>query len=140
MSGSKTLECLLYVGKLKSRLCATDLRHTMGVAQIANRRGDVTGALAFSDECVAEVLEGAADDLRQALERVVGSGLHRQIKVLRRDPVGQREFGDWTSYPIHRIDMLRLVEGLLEPAVAAEPQVEQLARLLRSEREVDSRY
>ena len=61
-----------------------------------NSRDRVTGGLLFSTGCFAQVLEGPADAVEAAFERIQCDERHTDVTVLQAGPVVMRDFPDWS--------------------------------------------
>ncbi|MCB1477404.1 MAG: BLUF domain-containing protein [Tepidamorphaceae bacterium] len=57
-----------------------------------NERSDLTGALVYSDGIFMQVLEGPAAAVDAAMSRILDDRRHKNIRILRREPIDSRLF------------------------------------------------
>ena len=60
-----------------------------------NGREGVTGMLLFSQGNFMQVIEGEADDVKRAFERIRADPRHRNLTLLSEEAVPERHFSDW---------------------------------------------
>ena len=75
---------------------AVEIQAILAASRTNNRRVGVTGALLFSADCFAQVLEGPLDAVEQTFERIQCDRRHGTVTVLKCSRVADREFGDWS--------------------------------------------
>lgn len=75
---------------------AAELERIVRSARHNNLMVGVTGALLFGDQCFAQVLEGAREDVELVFERVRRDPRHADLQVLSANTVHARSFGDWS--------------------------------------------
>lgn len=75
---------------------ANEIQAILAKSRANNRRAGVTGALLFSADCFAQVLEGPLAAVEQTFERIQCDRRHGTVTVLRCVRVPAREFGDWS--------------------------------------------
>ena len=75
---------------------AADIAHILEVSRANNARDGVTGGLLFSKNCFAQVLEGPAQAVEAAFERIQCDERHGEVTVLQSGPVAARDFPDWS--------------------------------------------
>jgi hypothetical protein len=56
---------------------------------------EVTGVLFHGDGRFFQVIEGTAPALGETFRRIEAAKAHRDIRVLLRNPVAERQFGSW---------------------------------------------
>ena len=61
-----------------------------------NPRRNVTGALLFSRDCFAQVLEGKVDDVEAIFPQVQSDPRHADVRILQFEPIDSRSFGNWS--------------------------------------------
>jgi hypothetical protein len=90
------LQQLVYVS-----VASVPTRSAMDVSDIlaqsvpANRAHGVTGVLGFTDRHFVQLLEGRQEVLDALLANLGQDTRHREVKVIGRTLVGQRDFADW---------------------------------------------
>ena len=84
-----------------------------------NRRDEITGALLFSEDQFAQVLEGDMEAVMEAFERIQCDPRHRNTVILTNEPAAAREFGDWSMAYAGRVDRASLPVDLSGDAPAA---------------------
>ncbi len=72
------------------------VRQILATARLKNRANDVTGALAFTDSCFAQVLEGALDELGPVIARIRADPRHTDLKILEYCSPESRLFPNWS--------------------------------------------
>ena len=95
-----------------------------------NPRQDITGALLFSSDCFAQTLEGPAQAVEEAFERIQLDSRHTDTVILRAGMVEARDFGDWSMAYAGRQSAERLRFGALtsKSGAVAESEVLDLLR------------
>jgi hypothetical protein len=71
------------------------LAEILAVSDRNNRRDHLTGVLLVSKGRFFQVLEGAAQDLDRAMNRIRLDPRHHDIAVVSRAPIAARLFGQW---------------------------------------------
>lgn len=127
---------LLYVSR--SRLTLT--QGTDRVADIVrvslerNAALGVTGALVWTGEAFAQILEGSEDALEALMVSIGRDERHEKLSVLRRGPIQHRRFAGWAlAYAGGATFIAGLVEPLLaQSAIVSDAAVDKLVRALRA--------
>ena len=78
------------------QVVADDILAILAKSRRNNSRDRVTGGLLFSTGCFAQVLEGPADAVEAAFERIQCDERHTDVTVLQAGPVAVRDFPDWS--------------------------------------------
>jgi hypothetical protein len=78
-----------------SRNCVAGVEDVLAVSRQNNARDGITGALLFSANVFAQVLEGPADVVQEAFERIQCDERHSDIVVLQCGPISTRDFPNW---------------------------------------------
>lgn len=99
------LTCVFYVSEVAEALTEVDVQVILGVAQVNNRRLDVTGMLAQSDGHFAQVLEGRAEVIAKLVARISQDRRHRAIRLVLQEPIRTRRFSRWAMGLVRRDDM-----------------------------------
>jgi hypothetical protein len=89
---------LLYVSKSLVPVAAQagELHHIVGVARARNERLSVTGALLYTEEHFAQILEGPAAAVAELMEHIAADPRHTRLKVIWTDEPAGRSFADWS--------------------------------------------
>ncbi len=74
----------------------TEIAKILTVARERNSECEVTGALPFSGNWFAQVLEGPHDAVQATFERIRLDPRHTDIMVLHCIPIAERSFGNWS--------------------------------------------
>ena len=64
-------------------------------AEERNPSFGITGLLCHNDGIFVQVLEGPRSSVDLMMEKIAGDGRHREIEILSRRDVAEREFGQW---------------------------------------------
>ena len=75
---------------------AEDILAILARSRHNNARDGVTGGLLYSTGCFAQVLEGPADVVEAAFERIQCDERHTDVTVLQAGPIAKRDFPDWS--------------------------------------------
>lgn len=86
---------LAYVSTLREPMSSDDVVDLLRKARAYNQRRGVTGLLLMRGDSFFQVLEGYSEDVQAVFERVTADPRHHRIEVLFREPLDEREFGDW---------------------------------------------
>jgi len=90
------LRRILYVSSITEGITDRELTHIVAVAQINNRRLDLTGALAIGPGVFAQVLEGPVADVERTLARIKQDDRHVGLRLLLDEPIALRLFDRWS--------------------------------------------
>ncbi len=113
---------LFYVSEVAPGLSDVDLQMILGVAQVNNRRLDVTGMLAQSDGHFAQVLEGRAQAVATLIDRIRGDARHVDVRVLLEERILRRQFERWAMGLVRRDDMAEEMHRLHREGCADEAE------------------
>ena len=86
----------------QSRLTGTrsfmdaELRRILARSRANNGAADIGGALLFSDDCFAQVLEGPSEAVERAFERIQRDERHGNVVALHSQAVEHRYFPTWS--------------------------------------------
>ncbi|MBW8297327.1 BLUF domain-containing protein [Sphingopyxis sp.] len=65
-------------------------------ASIANNlRRDISGALLFTGDHFAQIMEGPEDNIAALMTSIEHDERHQSVTVIRRTPIRERKFQDW---------------------------------------------
>ena len=73
-----------------------DFAEILGSSRRRNAADGVTGALMFTRLLFVQALEGPADIVEEAFERICSDLRHTGVEIVEYGPVPQRGFGDWS--------------------------------------------
>jgi hypothetical protein len=94
---SADLERLLYASTAaRPTDSLLNLAEILAVSQRNNDRDGLTGALAVHEGRFIQVVEGRSDALNSLLARLKTDARHRDIRIIDRQPVAARQFGQWS--------------------------------------------
>lgn len=119
-----------YVSEIAPGLTETDIRVILGVAQVNNRRLDVTGMLAQSDGHFAQVLEGRTEVVPELLERIGADRRHSAVRVLLQESVVTRQFSRWSMGLVRRDDMADEMRAAHQQGCANRAEARRLIEVL----------
>ncbi len=92
-----SLERILYESRATgSTDSLLNLATILAQSQRNNARDGFTGALAAHRDRYVQVLEGTRVGLDSLMRRLSGDARHADIRVLDRQPIAARSFGEWT--------------------------------------------
>jgi hypothetical protein len=74
----------------------TQIRKILASARTNNEEARLTGALAFNEDCFAQVLEGAPANLLPVMDRIHRDPRHRDLKILGETRPPRRLFPRWS--------------------------------------------
>lgn len=86
---------LVYVSSAQPGLAPDAPASILAASRANNRRDGITGFLYSDGRRFLQALEGPADKVQAALERIRADPRHRAVVILSRRDVVDREFGDW---------------------------------------------
>lgn len=96
MPGMLELQRIVYCSQARRPdIALQTLAEILAVSDRNNRRENLTGVLLVSRGRFFQVLEGAAQDLDRAMNRIRLDARHHDIDVVRRGAVRHRLFGQW---------------------------------------------
>lgn len=75
---------------------SVEIADILEVARRKNRAMGVTGALIYSNNYWAQVLEGPLDAVENVFESILRDRRHRDVTVLHFKPQATRSFADWS--------------------------------------------
>ena len=75
---------------------AAEIEAILAKSRVNNARDGITGGLLFNDGCFAQVLEGPADAVEAAFERIQCDDRHGEVTVIETGPIPARDFPGWS--------------------------------------------
>ena len=122
---------LFYVSVVALGVSPIEVQTILSVAQVRNRRLDVTGVLAQSDGHFAQVLEGRDDAVAEVMTRVIRDRRHTGVRIVYERPIERRQFAHWAMGLVRRDDMAAEMTELHETGrIGSLDTDEVVARLL----------
>ena len=103
--GRVLLTRVFYVSEIAEGVTDLDVQIILSVAQVNNRRLDVTGMLAQSDGHFAQLLEGRSEVIAPLLAKITSDRRHRNVRLLLQDAIATRQFSRWSMGLVRRDDM-----------------------------------
>ena len=92
---SSSLHCLVYVSRPCATFTAPLLASILRASRVRNEADGVTGLLTYHPTLILQALEGSADDVNQAFQRISRDARHADVKLLSYERVPTRVFADW---------------------------------------------
>ncbi|WP_420607528.1 BLUF domain-containing protein [Novosphingopyxis sp.] len=86
---------LLYRSRANVEVSPVILACIGDIAEIRNARLGITGLLRHRDGMFEQLLEGPKGVVETMMARISGDSRHRDIEILQRRELPEREFGDW---------------------------------------------
>ena len=121
---------VFYISEVAEGVSDIDVRIILGVAQVNNRRLDVTGMLAQSDGHFAQLLEGRSEVIGQLVTRIRADTRHRRVRMLLQDAIGTRQFARWSMGLIRRDDMAEEMQRLHRDGTGSNAQARRMIQQL----------
>ena len=87
---------VIYISTATARLPGDDLDDILARSRRNNPVADLTGMLVYADGSFIQALEGAEPDVDRVMDRIAKDPRHRDIVVLARYPVAERQFPGWS--------------------------------------------
>lgn len=91
----KNLRSIVYASTSTYAMTTADLESLLADARAFNHKHQLTGVLLHSGRNFMQCLEGAADDVDKAYERIKHSSQHQDIVEYMDSEVLKRTFGSW---------------------------------------------
>lgn len=89
------LHCLLYVSRPLATFSPAVLASILRASRVRNAADGITGMLSYHPHLVVQALEGGADDVNRAYQRIGRDPRHTDVKLLSSEPIPSRQFADW---------------------------------------------
>ena len=149
-----TLESVLYQSRATllpdAEVIGGALDDILSRARTRNANDQLSGVLVYADGSFFQLLEGPADALRQAMQRITADRRHKEVRILRHAPTHTRMFPDWPLAFVSAahlresvmgsghgvsVDIGRLPADIFAPllrAILTAPNIPNLSGLVRS--------
>lgn len=112
---------------------ATEIRQILAKSRENNARDGITGGLFFSQQCFAQVLEGPAEMVENAFERIQCDERHGEITVLESGSIMSRDFPDWSMAFAGVADKSGFGSAIISAAFLEQTKAgDEVLKLLRS--------
>lgn len=91
------MQRLLYVSKCRMEQtdCELEVAKIVQHSQAKNAQLDITGALLFTGEYFAQVLEGSTEAIHMLMAYIYNDPRHGNVVVVDQSPIIRRRFQDW---------------------------------------------
>ncbi|MBX9701630.1 MAG: BLUF domain-containing protein [Acetobacteraceae bacterium] len=109
-----------------------EIAHILAGARRRNAEHDVTGALLFSEDAFAQVLEGPVAAVSTIFNIIQMDPRHAEVVVLQAGPIAEREFAEWRMAYAGRTDDARARYGALAGAGPSPGAGADVLRLLHA--------
>ena len=119
-----------YVSEIAEGITDLDVQVILGVAQMVNRRLDLTGMLAQGQGHFAQVLEGRAEAVAALMDRIRRDPRHRDVRTLLEEPIQRRQFASWAMCLVRRDDMSEAMRAAHRDGCRDELAARRLMRAL----------
>lgn len=116
--------CLIYVSKSVQMLSSTQLTELVAKSAAKNTAINVTGVLLKVGNQFLQVLEGPEQAVDQLYDKIGRDERHTGMRLLYKEPLGERIFGQWSMGLLELDDDFDWREGQLD---AFADQVHSLA-------------
>jgi len=107
--GPMLIRCF-YISQMAEGIADVDVRVILGVAQMINRRLDLTGMLVQGGGHFAQVLEGRSQAVSTLMTRTRRDARHRDVRTLLEEPTRTRRFASWAMGLVRRDDMRQVLD------------------------------
>ena len=116
------LEQLVYVSTAVREFGDAELGPILDASVRHNRQNGVTGILLYARGCFLQVLEGEAAALDEVMARIMDDTRHRDVFILDRTAIAQRDFGEWYM-SFHRPSEAALASAAFLPLFSGLPDL-----------------
>jgi hypothetical protein len=99
-----SLYSLVYTSTASRPLAKSDLEYILMNARKRNLEEQVTGLLLFTEGKFMQYLEGPQAGVLKIFDIIKKSSLHEEITEVSRQPLGSREYGDWSMAFLADVD------------------------------------
>jgi len=113
----------------------THIRRILATARTNNPQAGLTGAMAFTERCFAQVLEGEHENLSCLFQKIRSDSRHTDVKILARSNTRERLFASWSMAYVdtpyghgHPLAHFSFEAALID---GAAPQALELLKVLR---------
>lgn len=120
------LRRFIYVSRSDPSLSEVELLEIWGHAEILQRRGDLSGVLAYTGRHFVQVIEGTASEVERLVALIRSDSRHRDMHVLCDHAIDSRRFDHWQRLVIDSLDLVDHVEQALGASQVDEGQTMQL--------------
>jgi hypothetical protein len=121
MSGIyRILYCSRSVLDGSSEEAAEEIRKILAKSRVNNERDGITGALFFSQQAFAQVLEGPAEMVEAAFERIQCDERHSEAVILESGNIETRDFPSWSMAFAGETDVSGLGSAIISTAFSGQ--------------------
>lgn len=106
------LRSIAYVSAAVRPMSDDDIAALLSSARAKNGRDGITGALLYRGGRFAQIIEGPEEAVRAKLATIGADERHRNMQVMRDQPIRERQFPQWTmGFRSEPNDALRELDG-----------------------------
>lgn len=87
---------IVYVSVASQPFSEKDLLQLLAKCRSSNTEREITGQLVYSEGMFIQVLEGPSEAVDATYERIKKDTRHKNIKLLERTTIDERQFADWS--------------------------------------------
>jgi hypothetical protein len=87
---------VIYASTATHPLSARHLTALLAQARSANHEQEISGVLVYHQETFLQVLEGPDEAVGQLYEHIRQDGRHTDVRLLLRETIDAKEFGEWS--------------------------------------------
>jgi len=121
---------LFYISAMAEGITDVDVQVILGVAQVSNRRLDLTGMLVQGGNHFAQVLEGRSEAVSSLMARIRRDARHQELRTLLEESIQTRQFANWAMGLVRRDDMRQALDDAHRRGCAGEHEARRLMQAL----------
>ena len=114
---------IVYISTARQEIPATGAAQILSVSRRNNARDAITGVLFFNGKRFLQALEGEADAVALAYDRIKADPRHFAVVILSDRTVDAREFGDWAMASANETNQMAMEIRIAELVAGAAPSV-----------------
>ncbi|HEY3765842.1 MAG TPA: BLUF domain-containing protein [Gaiellales bacterium] len=105
---------IIYASTATRPLSAPDLSALLAQARSHNHDHDVSGILVYHEQAFLQVIEGPDAPVQELYGRILQDGRHTDVRLLLRESIETKEFGEWSMGFVDSADAARRLEGYVD--------------------------
>ena len=114
---------IVYISTARQEVSATHVAQILSVSRRNNARDAITGVLFFNGKRFLQALEGEADAVARAYDRIKADPRHFAVVILSERTVDAREFGDWAMASANESNQVATETRIAGLVAGAAPSV-----------------
>jgi hypothetical protein len=122
---------IIYASSATRPFSARDLSVLLAQARSRNHDQDVSGILLYHQEAFLQVLEGPSDAVGRLYEHICQDDRHTDVRLLLREPIEAKEFGEWSMGFVDAEAAAQALEGYVDYRTDLPALVTDTARAKR---------